>query len=236
MRDLHVADAGDFGKFGLLRWLVGSSDPGRQLTLGVIWYYWKEQAFFYMDPPNPGGELAGLDSQLYEALESLAVPRTTMVESLENMELLPPYTVYFRDVVPSGQARAQWFQNALDAMRDCDVVFLDPDIGLKEDGGRQHAKFSEAASLWGNGHSLIIYQDVSHRNPEKRTQEICQEIRNNLRNVEPIPLYYSRGGSRVFFVIPNPANPEVEGLLRERVDTFMASEWANGGHFTRVDC
>ena len=241
MRDLHVADVGDFGKFGLLRWLVGPDDLGRQLTLGVIWYYWKESGFSYMNPPNPEGELAKLDSQLYQALESLALPRTGQVESLERLRILPPDTTYFRDVVSTGQSRAAWFESAMEKMGDCDVVFLDPDKGLQEVPDTEHTTYQEAAQLWRDGKSLVVYQSFGRprgmnatRQIHQKASRLRQELGINGSLGELTALWFRRHLARVFFVMPNPDNSEVAQLLRERVDSFMASCW--GDHFTRVDC
>ena len=238
MRDLHVADVGDFGKFGLLRQLVGQPGLGRQLKLGVVWYYWGESAFSYIDPPDPASPLAQIDGPLYQELAGIGELRTSLVTRLEQTGLLPQNTVYFRDTLPNGQARVDWLARAMGAVEQCDVIFLDPDVGLKQNGNRKYARFSEAAEFWAGGHSLVIYQDVSHQSVEDRMERLCKEIRDELQGSAPTALRYHHGGSRIFFIIPNPADDEVAQLLWDRVDALLTSPWGTGRnpHFTRVDC
>lgn len=239
MRDRHAADVGDFGKFGLLRWLVGGDSP--DLRLGVVWYYWGEDVFQYAGAQHRDGPLARCDADLYDKLAPIAMERTALVARLEHIGLLPGNTAYVGDEVPASLKRRNlWFGNAKSAVRGCDIVFLDPDNGLETENehGRKHALYSEAAALWNASHSLVIYQHIPRTGTSQAVKATCNNLRAELEKAQPVPLVYHRGSSRAFIVIPNPASPRVCGLLRERIDAFLNSAWGTGNnpHFTIIGC
>ena len=262
MQDRFVGDVGDFGKYGLLRWLGGSSSGGQLLRLGVVWYWNPDSepqvvhlggphpcqlAFRYICFPN-GPELAlgRCDEELSEFLREIVIDRERSVSDIEASRILLDDTVYFREPVNGSGARTEWFGRAMVAVKDCDVVFLDPDNGLVDDNGDpdgvlpKYASYQEAAELWEQGKSLVIYQSFGRQGANLEIQDHAANLRQVLGIDGPpgkiIALRFRRTLARVFFVIPNPANPEVAQLLTDRVQAFMDSAWGRGGHFTRVDC
>ena len=269
MQDKYAADIGDYAKYGLLRTLtqglsgcddgtpVGLGDGKRQLRLGVIWYYVATngplppmgQAFnFILNPNQHEQRLIECAPQLFEILSNLIATAQRAVEAIEGASVLPDDTVYFREPVNGPGTRIEWFRRASDAVRNCNLVFLDPDNGLVDDGGNpnavapEHATYQEAAQLWAEGRSLVIYQSFRRQGAESEIQFHAANVRGVLGIDGPageiIALWFHRRFARVFFVIPNPANPEVAQLLRERIDAFLACCWGTGRnpHFTRVDC
>ena len=140
-------------------------------------------------------------------------------------------------------ASIQWFALAANSVGECDLVFLDPDNGLNNAAGQQFATYEEAAQLWMQGKSLVIYQALKRNgNAEEQIQAHADQLRNALGINGPagkiIALRFHRTLARIFFVIPNPANPEIARLLRERIESFLECCWGTGRnpHFTRVDC
>ena len=267
MQDKFAADIGDYAKYGLLRALTrglsgcdddtpsGLGDGERQLRLGVIWYYVATngplppmgQAFnFILNPNQHAQRLIECDPRLFEILSNLIATAQRAVEAIEDSSVLPDDTVYFREPVNGPGARTEWFGRAMVAVKDCDVVFLDPDNGLVDDNGDpdgvlpKYASYQEAAELWEQGKSLAIYQSFGRRGAELEIQDHAANLRQILGIDGPpgqiIALRFRRTLARVFFVIPNPANPKVAELLRNRVRSFMDSPWGEDGHFTRVDC
>ena len=253
MQDKFALDIGDFGKYGLLRWLCGVTSDERRVRLGVVWYYVLTRdalpplggTFNYILKPNDTEQgLSECDHVLYEILRNLIGNDQRSVEAVEQSGALPSDTVFYRDPVNGPQSRVDWFAGAMDAVRDCDLVFLDPDNGLVDDRSnpngvdKKYTTYQEATQLWEQGKSLVIYQDASRRDvPTFALEQGCL-LREFLPDAEPIALWYRRYGPRIFWVIPNPANVEVVELLRARVDSFMDSQWGEGRnpHFTRVDC
>ena len=236
---------------------AGYGDGQRQLKLGVIWYWQpnigiprdpQEAATYrYITDPSPTEErLRECDDELFGTLTNVVTPDDgRSVAAIQTTAALPPGTVFFLDDVNDlTTGRNQWFQNAMDAVQGYDIVFLDPDNGMAHDGGNQdgvsssHASYQEAAQLWKNGQSLVLYQDVTRRNVPTATREQGCLLRQLLPDSEPIALWYHRRTARILYVIPNPANAEVAGLLQNRVDAFLGCCWGTGRnpHFTRVDC
>ena len=265
MQDRFVGDVGDFGKYGLLRALTrglagceqdkptGYGDGGRALRLGVIWYYVATngqlpplgRAFQYLFNPSPGEQrLVECDLELLEIMRRLIGQGQRSVAAVEQSDALPADTVYFRDEVPANaRVRFEWFALAANSVGECDLVFLDPDNGLNNAAGQQFATYEEAAQLWMQGKSLVIYQALKRNgNAEEQIQAHADQLRNALGIYGPagkiIALRFHRTLARIFFVIPNPANPEIARLLRERIESFLECCWGTGRnpHFTRVDC
>ena len=268
MQDKYAGDIGDYAKYGLLRALttgladcengrpIRLGDGRRQLRPGVIWYYVATngplppmgRAFNYILNPNQHERrLIECDSQLFEILSNLIATLQRSVEAIEGSNVLPDDTAYFREPVNGPGTRTDWFRRASDAVGNCDLVFLDPDNGLVDDDGNpdavgpEHATYQEAAQLWMQGKSLVIYQSFNRDGThEEQIQRHADNLRQELNISGPlgeiIALRFNRLPPRIFFVIPNPANAEVAQLLTDRVQAFMDSAWGRGGHFTRVDC
>ena len=265
MQDRFVGDVGDFGKYGLLRTLTrglagceqdkptGYGDGGRALRLGVIWYYVATDgalpsigpAFNYLNQTTPlHRRIRMCDQELFAVLSSMVAKGDRRIVSVEQSGALPAGTVYVREPINGVLPRSRWLFQAADAVRDCELVFLDPDKGLVFDEGNpngvshEHASYQEVAQLWGRGKSLIIYQDASRRDVPTFAHEQCCLLGELLPGSEPIPLVYHRRGPRILWVIPNSQDAEVVGLLRDRIDAFLACCWGTGRHphFTRVDC
>ena len=261
MQDRFVGDVGDFGKYALLRALclgltgcvdgkpASLGDGERQLKLGVIWYYIQSsqntplgQTYNYiLDSGTHELRLRGCDEELFEILESIVRNSRRSVAEIELSGVLSKDTVFFRDTVPRT-GRDEWFKRAMDAVRDCDLVFADPDIGLAGQSDPEHATYDEAAQLWRMSKSLVIYQSFGRTGAEIEIQQHTAHLRRELGIGGPlgeiIALRFRRQPARVFFVIPNPRNSEVAQLLRDRIDAFLDCCWGTGRdpHFTRVDC
>ncbi len=261
MRDGYAGDIGDFVKFGLLRSLCGLTRiaAGPPLTLGVHWYL-----FDGVDSAqNDGAKIAYLRGEkrdhrrLLRCDPDLAQLMCRIVEtersiaSIERSGALPDETRYFNTGLnfddlahhyfrQRAERREQWNQQALQQLAGQSIIFLDPDNGLEVKSysrtshfGPKYVFCDELIPYWERGQSLIIYQHFDR--DENRIQNKSAQLRQALGSDDPPSEIIALSAfSRVFFVIPNPANPEVARLLRERVDSFMESCW--GDHFTRVDC
>lgn len=266
MQDKYVGDIGDFGKYGLLRWLCGvtGADDGPRLTLGVHWYL-----FDGKDPAQNHGSitaylrgkteddrrLLACDPDLARLLHEI-VETERSVAAIERSGALPRETRYFHvglnfdDLTPHQfrqrrERREDWNQQALRQLVGQHVVFLDPDNGLEVASHSRTSRFGpkyvfddELIPYWERGQSLIIYQhfDRDEQLIEKKSARLRDALRIAGSPGEIIALHFHRILPRVFFVIPNPRNLGTAQLLRDRVQSFMKSEWGKGGHFTRVDC
>ena len=259
MQDKYAADIGDYAKYGLLRWLSGMTSAGRELSLGVQWY-----RFDGHDPATNDGQrtdylngqnlkdrrLTSCDEDLAEKMRAVLNGHRS-IQSIEQSGVLPESTCFFGEGLnfddnPSHARRVErrknWNAEAFKGLDKRDVIFIDPDNGIKVTRvtatsrfGPKYVYCNELSQYWQRGQSLIVYQHFDR--DEQRIQKKSALLRKALGIDGPAGEIMALSAfSRVFFVIPNPANPKVAELLRNRVRSFMDSPWGEDGHFMRVDC
>lgn len=143
MQNKYAGDVGDFGKFSLLRHLTDNTT-----RVGVVWYLFPDElrsqdGHFTNFLSDPG--FHACDSSLCEKLAT-AIDGQRSVSALEKAGLLPSNTEYFsakldfhlqhtsqskRDKKEREEKRKQWLEDAVRAVSDCNLIFLDPDNGLQ---------------------------------------------------------------------------------------------------------
>ncbi|MCY3690860.1 MAG: hypothetical protein OXI54_03840 [Chloroflexota bacterium] len=85
-------------------------------------------------------------------------------------------------------------------------------------------------AVWDAGKSLVVYHQLNMSGKaEAQIRNICAEIHKALCT-EPIPMWFHRGTSRVFLVIPQECHRE---RITARLCWMLASPWGERGHFTR---
>lgn len=249
MQDRYTADLGDFGKYGLLNALAADADADAPpLTLGVQWYRVPDEnhlndgkftGYLRRTPANEE-QFRACAPKLYDQLSRLVSKGRRTLDAVERDAVLPATTTYFsRPLTYDGlnpargrraAHRAQWHADALDTLKRCDLVFLDPDNGLEcavsatASAGPKYALISEAAAFAERGQSLAIYHHIGRRD-SARTQVVRQ-----LRRLAsacptsgaPFALRWHRGTSRVYLVVPSIAHA---ALLRRRALKFLTPPW-----------
>ncbi len=264
MQDRYVGDIGDYGKYGLLRWLtgMGKADDGAVLRLGVNWYLFdgceqkatNDGGFiqYLFKPSRVERTLPDCDPELYAAMQSIVKSGRRSVAEVERSGVLPLDTLYYsaalnfddRDVTqPSREAaRRKWVKNGLSKMEGAGIVFVDPDNGLGtptkgrySKGGPKYVYYDDLPPYWERGQSLIIYQHADRSGVERLLAERCAELRKRLSGANSIALRFRRRNARAYIILAQPHHAD---LLDERVRSFLASEWGAGTnpHFTRAHC
>ena len=265
MQDCYVGDAGDFGKYGLLRALCSpnEADAGPALSLGVAWYLIPDEShnddgrhvrYLDVERSEPSSrnrnQFRECDPPLYDALRNVLRAGARKVESIRQSSILPSGTEYyenpltFKGITSTGRnlqklraaRRRGWLQGALDLTSGCDVVFVDPDNGLEVKSisrtakkGPKYAFFNELSPYLQRDQSLVIYQHIS------RSGKAEDQIRRRLAEIEEclgrpaIGLWYRRGTSRVFFIVPAQQHREI---MHSRVERFRKSPWKR--HFKLI--
>ena len=169
MQNRYVGDIGDYAKYSLLRAL--SCDR----KLGVSWYLFPNEETNhgslrdYLDKPE---KWRSFDEQTFDILKDVKSGRLKRcVSEIERSGLLPHGTVFwscildFQGAIHQAEWRTKWFENSLERLKDCDLVFADPDNGLKKSesfhpGWRKHSKSipeCEVRALACGGRSAVIY-------------------------------------------------------------------------------
>ncbi|MBR1509029.1 MAG: hypothetical protein IJ619_13635 [Eubacterium sp.] len=143
MQDRYAGDVGDYGKIALLRFLQAQG-----FSIGVNWYRVAE-----MDSEkNADGsykqndgkyliseKLRECDPTLADHLMKIAHSKRRSIRSIQKADLIPG-AIYF-DVPLSVEGRSEWHQKGMDKLAEADLVFMDPDNGLKVKSiGKRSAK------------------------------------------------------------------------------------------------
>jgi hypothetical protein len=238
MQDRYTGDVGDFGKYGLLRALVGY--PGPDLHLAVVWYLVTTEESkardgrhtAYLEPKNEA-RYRPCDPVLYDVLR-VVVRGERRVAAIERSGVFPRDTVFYRDPVPATTTvplslREQWLGSALAATDGCDLVFLDPDNGIAR-GARQcgpkHASVNELRRFVARDQSLVLYHHLARRPHEAQAGEMVASLQQEFES-GVFGIRWRRGTGRLFVIIPARRHMTI---LRERVRDFVAGPWGVNRH------
>ena len=231
MQDRYAGDIGDYGKFGMLRALAAEG-----LSIGVNWYLVKT-------PPqelavNDGGKLipstlAKCDPALADTLRAISLSPERSVAALEAADLISGARYY--DAVVPVAGRAAWHAEALSALEDTDLVFLDPDNGLLvKSVGRGSAKapkyalYQEVADYVARGQSVVVYNHRSRKRPEAYFGEIYDRLTAAVPQACDITaITFPRGSVRDYIAVC--ANPRHAQLVRRAFRGLCDGVWGDGG-------
>ena len=218
MQNKYVGDLGDYGKYALVKKIAST-----EYKVGVNWYLMDDEE------NNDGKHIRYLckkqyrecDPIIFDYLRDIVFENKRSVESVEVGGILGDNVSFYSQpiIIPKNVRvtekrafRKKWHERAFEKLRDCDIVFLDPDNGLevksvspysagKKNGGK-YVAISELAEYYNSGKSVIVY---NHRDRSKKQDyyskflKICEEENICIRNV--FIMNYKRGTSRdyIFF-------------------------------------
>ena len=257
MQDRYVGDVGDFGKYGLLRYLCGTVGPQAAhspLRLAVIWCLYPNQDHNsdgkyvgYLTEPTPGNDtLRRCDPDLYEALRNIVVTGNRRVASVVEAEILPHDTIYYDRVLhyPKGSSRSwrqdahtQWINESISCTADADIVFIDPDNGIANGSlhfgllAPKHTFLEDIRKYFERGQSLVIYHHLSRRaKAPEQMKEMAKRLQTEIGlATAPWALWYHRGSARCYFII---VQDEHEQDLKRKAYHLLDSSWRE--HFEMV--
>ena len=184
MQGRYVGDAGDFGKYGLLRSLCRGDERGAALRLGVLWYRFDgddsattndgRHTDYLFAPSRNERLLRRCDHELFKKMLHL-VNNDCSIAAVEASGALPADTVFFREglsfkEVPRRERdgkRHRWINAGLRRVKDAEVVFFDPDNGLEVPSrssvglmGSKYVYYNDLQLCWDRGQSLVIYHHI----------------------------------------------------------------------------
>jgi hypothetical protein len=186
MRDQYAGDISDFFKFSFLRALVS----GTKLKLGVGWYY--------VDSDDGRGDgkhreylqqnaFRTLDPKLFDQLSNLS---ERSVDALQQTKIWNENTIFHNSAIPrsSGKAsREAWTENMVGALLRSDIIFIDPDNGIKwnDNPSPKHALKCEVETLAINERPLIF---IKFPGMNKKHADQILEIHGQFRSFHPITI------------------------------------------------
>jgi hypothetical protein len=175
MQNRYVADIGDYVKLAILRALA------RNRTLGVVWWLLPNE-----NHNADGGHREYLtrqdqwkhfDPELFEALLNIDDERRLDVRAIGESGVLPN-ALYVSDPVPCGgqpfslrpEERRRWIEGIRTRIKDCNLVFLDPDNGiaterlrLTERRAGKSVTIEEIKELQQSGRAMVVYHHQTRR-------------------------------------------------------------------------
>jgi len=206
MQDSYVGDIGDYGKYSLLRAFCEEISP-----IAVNWYKVEASTdtmqndgkfISYLDSPS---KYRSFDPPLFDSLSKIVKEdKDRTLARIEAENLFPG--IFFSE--PLSSPRELWHQRALQATKNTDVIFLDPDNGLEtermyetDSATFKHVKWNELKDYYQRGQSVILYQ---HR-PQMCTKEDCIESmidfqRKYLRADSMFLMEYPQYTNRFYFI------------------------------------
>ena len=233
MKNQYFGDIGDYGKYGLLRFLAEHG-----VTIAVNWYLTKN------DQSNDGSfrdyltkeKDRNCDPGLFDALKRMCAQNRKDVRNFAALGMIPGAGYFDQLVEPvlptltvreKRAAREQWHKDALAVCDGYGLVFLDPDNGLRAGAptARKDAvKFvysSEAADYYKRGQDVVYY---CHKG--RRTDAKWEKARHIMREQCPgavlMGLTYHRGTQRSYIFV---VHPEREKLYRGLLNGFLETKW-----------
>ena len=189
MKDQYVADIGDYGKYGLLRFLANKG-----VKVGINWYL------------TPGdGKTDGkyteyladermreYDRDLFDAMKELVDQKHRTISEIEDNWVLDGMLFYNRELDLERyhykkriMKRRFWHAVAMHTLEGCELIFADPDNGLsmKLKGTEKNAqKFilaNEIKGYYNAGKDVVYYHHRSRKSGDDWMNEkraILQEI------------------------------------------------------------
>jgi hypothetical protein len=188
MKNQYFGDINDYRKYGLLRALQSTSHGG----LLVAWMLTPDdggqdgRSRLYLQQPK---RWRGYDAELYDGLVSLLKPGTRPDVLLMESSQLLPNTRYYSALVPHRREdRAAWGRGLLDAARNIEWVFLDPDNGTEVPsrpiGHKYSSKYvvwQEVEELFKAGCSLLIYQHFRREPRHAFARRLVSELGRRTR-------------------------------------------------------
>jgi len=251
VQDRYAGDLGDFLKFGLLRRLVTSEGVGLPLRLGVVWYRTADESHnadgkhvLYLAPSHLLAQhLRSLDSDLYDRLAEVVESGDRSIPALERVGVLASETAYFSELLdlaglPIGarearqECRTAWVERAAARMVGSDLVFVDPDNGLRSSTHKvprhrtkavKHAYLDELLPYAQRQQSIVAYHHA-----DRSAAVEAQALRRLAEIAEELPLQpvaavrASRGTTRLFLVSAATAHA---ARLVEALREIESSAW-----------
>ena len=245
MQNKYTGDIGDFGKYGMLRFLCN-----RDIQLGVNWYLVPDELHtsdgkftgYLNDKPENNRCFKACDPELYQGLQSIVNKGTRDVLQVQQHNILPSGTIFYDTILSykgiQGQTersiyRNSWVLGGINKLKNCDIVFLDPDNGLEvpsysptNDKGTKFVYYNEITDYYKNGQSLIIYNHRD-RKPESDYLKRIIKIYDYIKCKDIFCLRFYRFSVRDYIFV---LQSEHYKILRPRVDEMLKSSW--GRHFS----
>ncbi len=230
MKDQYVGDIGDYGKYGLLRFL-----SGKGIRLGINWYRTENDGsndgkfIEYLKDTRKYGDMQ-YDEELFNVLGKVVKKCNKSVTDIEKRGIIP-YAVFFNDYLSSNpDERITWHKRAKKALltQDINLVFADPDNGTFRDNkplprknSEKYASLDELREYYDGGKDVVYYCHRARRK-DSEWMEKMNEFNDDNHNAKIIVLTFHRGTQRSYiFAI----HPEKYSKYDAIINEFVSGPW-----------
>ena len=233
MKNQYVGDIGDYGKYGLLRFLASYG-----IKIGVNWFLTENDGStdgkFTTYLKNPADRV--YDPELFDALQNIADHPDKTVKMIKQAGIIPD-AEFFGEMLKSSSLKADarewnrrlWFNNSTLMLGNAELIFADPDNGIsyrKTARTKDSEKFilpEDVAEYYNSGRNVVYYCHKGRRKQEAWEQAKA-EIRNHIRDAQILAVTFHRGTQRSYIFVLHPDCY----LKYERIITaFLDTEWGN---------
>lgn len=241
MQNRYVGDIGDFGKYGLLRFLFKNS----RLELGVNWYLVPDETgnadgkhiSYLLNERNNHKRFRSCDSQLYDELFDIVKPKR-IGKKVVSCGKRCVFEVEKRKLLDNCK---EWARERNGNLKDAKVIFLDPDNGFQTDSCPEHYKradkyvfYKDLPQYYDQGKSLIVYQHRTREKEEKYRERFKKIVSNDcissLELNDLIIIRFKRFSVRDYIFILHPLHRK---QLQPIIEEFLQSPWKE--HFERLN-
>ena len=241
MKNQYVGDIGDYGKYGLLRFLEKNG-----MKIGINWYLTNNDESSdgkytdYLKKDINNSTEYCCDPELFSTLKDISFlsdgsPRKSKsVHMVEDADLIPK-TVYYHNVLNSKnldsscreETRQSWFNGSLLAFKDSDLVFADPDNGITF---RKTARFKdsekyilpeEVKTYYDMGKDVVYYCHKGRRTQDK-WEKVKRGICDYINDAQILVITFHKGTQRSYIFVVHPENYHKYDELLKR---FLITEW-----------
>ena len=231
MKNQYVGDIGDYGKYGMLRFLARQG-----IKIGVNWYLTENDGSLdgkFIEYLNHFEERI-YDPSLFDALRDIAFRSDKTVKMIQDADLISG-AEYYEEVLKSSKVEAKtrelsrrlWFNNSTLVLQESELIFADPDNGIrykKSAGTKDSEKFilpDEICRYYNSGKNVVFYCHKSRRKQEA-WEETKVEIRRYIRDAQILAVTYHRGTQRSYiFVLHLDCYTKYRYMLTD----FLKSSW-----------
>ena len=237
MKNQYVGDIGDYGKFGLLRFLANHG-----IKIGINWY-------LTVDDTSSDGKFTNYlkkpadrlyDSELYDTLQEFAFRSDKTVKMIEYSGIIQG-AEFFGEILKTSDLelkarignRRLWFNNSTLMLEDSELIFADPDNGISftktacTKDGEKYILPEEVCEYYHGGKNVVFYCHKGRRRQEDWEQTKI-EMRKYLRDAQILAVTCHRGTQRSYIFV---LHPDCYHRYEQILKMFLDSPW--GAMFTR---
>lgn len=231
MKNQYVGDIGDYGKYGLLRFLAS-----HEIKIGINWYLTENDdsadGRFTTYLKNPSEKI--YDQELFDVLQKIADCSDKTIKMIEQAGIIPKADFY-GEILKSSSLEANgreinrrlWFNNSTLISKDANLIFADPDNGIsyrKTARTKDSEKYilpEEVSEYYDSGKNVVFYCHKGRRKQEAWEQAKIQ-IREYIRDAQILAITYHRGTQRSYIFV---LHPDCYTMYKQILTDFLASSW-----------